>query len=203
VTAGRWAAAALLACALPAPALAQGLHELVYAWAQGDFRAPLACVVDGASRQALRRVRIHSAPRGALPAVRVTLFDLEAPPGTRCSGLASAEEPNALGTLELVLDGRSRADTGEVDFRNALRRDGGFGFRIQKGSLRVGPAGEPTNGLASHDYAGGTARIVNVPPGSDAAKRLAAFGAHRQLQLELSSPGAPPLSFDLVELPPR
>jgi hypothetical protein len=197
------AAAALLACALPLPAAAQGLHDLVYAWAQGDFRAPLACVVDGASRQALRRVRIHPAPRGALPALRVTLFDLEAPLGTRCSGLASGEEPNAIGTLELALDARSRAGTSEVDFRNALRRDGGFTFRIQKGSLRIGSAGEPASALASHDYTGGSARVVAVPPGSDAARRLAAFGSRRQLQLELAAPGAPSLAFDLVELRPR
>jgi hypothetical protein len=203
VTAARWTAAVWLACALPAAAAAQGLHERAYAWVQGDFRAPLACIVDGASRQALRRVRIHAVPRGALPAVRVTLFDLEAPPGTRCSGLASAEEPNALGTLELVLDGRNRPDTGEVDFRNALRRDGGFRFRIQKGSLRVGPAGEPASALVSHDYAGGTARIAAVPPGSDAARRLATFDAQRQLQLELSAPGAPSLAFELVQLGPR
>jgi hypothetical protein len=199
----RWAAAALLACALPGPAPAQGLRELAYAWAQGDFRAPLACVVDGASRQALRRVRIHPAPRGALPAVRVTVYDLEAPPGTRCSGLANAEEPNVIGVVELVFEGRSRPDTGEVDFRNALRRDGGFAFRIEQGKLRVGAADAPAGALASHDYGGGSARISAVPPGSDAARRLAAFGGRRQLHLELAAPGAPALVFDLVDLPPQ
>jgi hypothetical protein len=200
----RWAAAVLLACALPGPAAAQGLRDLVYAWSQGDFRAPLACVIDGASRQALRRVRIHPAPRGtALPAVRVTLYDLEAPPGTRCSGLASAEEPNVVGVVELVFEGRTRPDTGEVDFRHALRRDGGFDFRIEQGRLRVGPPDSPASALASRDYAGGSARLGTVPPGSDAARRLAAFGDYRQLRLELSAPGAPALAFDLVELPTR
>jgi hypothetical protein len=196
-------AAALLACALPGAAAAQGVRDLAYAWVQGDFRAPLACVVNGASREALRRVRLHPAPRGALPSVRVTIYDLEAPTGTRCTGLASREEPNVIGGLELLFEGRTRPDTGEVDFRNALRRDGGFTFRIEKGKLRIGPAGEPATALANHDYAGGTARIRTVPPGSDAARRLAAFGPHRQLQLELDAPGAPALAFDLVELPPR
>jgi hypothetical protein len=200
----RWAAAALLALALPGPVAAQGLRELVYAWAQGDFRAPLACTIDGASRQALRRVRIHPGPRGAaLPAVRVTLYDLEAPPGTRCAGLASAEEPNVIGVVELVFEGRSRPDTGDVDFRHALRRDGGFDFRIEQGKLRIGAADAAASALASHDYAGGTARLSAVPPGSDAARRLAGFGAQRQLHLELAAPGAPALAFDLVTLSPR
>lgn len=198
----RWAAAALLA-ALPGPAHAEGVRELAYAWARGDFRAPLACVIDGASRQALRRVRIHPAPRGALPAVRVSLYDLEAPPSTRCAGLANAEEPNVIGVVQLVFEGRSRPDTGEVDFRNALRRDGGFTFRIEQGKLRIGGAGEAASGLASHDYAGGSARILTIPPGSDGARRLATFGPHRQLRLELEAPGAPALAFDLVALPTR
>jgi hypothetical protein len=194
--------AALLACALPGVAAAQGLREMAYAWALGDFRAPLACVVDGASREALRRVRIHPAPRASLPSVRVTIYDLEAPPGTVCTGMASRTEPNVIGGLELVFEGRSRPDIGEVDFRNALRRDGGFTFRIDQGKLRIGPAGEPESALVSHDYAGGSARIRTIPPGSDGARRLAAFGAQRQLQLELEAPGAPALSFDLVELSP-
>ena len=189
----------LLAGILAGSAAAQGVRELAYAWAQGDFRAPLACVIDGASREALRRVRIHPAPRGSLPSLRVTFYDLEAPPGTQCTGLASREEPNVLGGLELVFDGRSRPDTGDVDFRSALRREGGFTFRIQKGKLRIGPAGAAE--LVDHDYTGGAARILTLPPGSDGARRLAVFGAARQLRLELEAPGVPALGFDLIALP--
>ena len=199
----RWCAVWLLACALPAPAAAQGLRDLAFGWVQGDFRAPLVCVIDGVSRQALRRVRVHPAPRGALPSVRITFYDLEAPPGASCGGVSSGEEPNVTGGLVLVFDGRSQPDTGEVDFRNAMRRDGGFTFRIESGRLNVGPAGGPVASLASSDYAGGSARFRNAEPGSDAARRLAAFGAQRQLQLELEAPGAPSLAFDLVLLPPR
>jgi len=203
LSARRWCACVLLACALPAPAAAQSLRDLVYTWVQGDFRAPLACVIDGASRQALRRVRIHPAPRGALPSVRLTFHALEAPPGTSCAGVTSREEPNVAGGLVLVFEGRSQPDTGEVDFRNAMRRDGGFAFRIESGRLRVGPAGQPADSLPSADYAGGAARVRSPLPGSDAARRLAGFGAHRQLELELEAPGAPTLSFDLIELPSR
>ncbi len=199
----RGCALALLVLAPPAAAAAQGLRDLAFAWAQGDFRAPLVCVVDGAPRQALRRVRIYPAPRGALPSIRLTFYDLEAPAGTACSGVASGEEPNVIGNLVLDFEGRSQPDTGEVDFRNALRRDGGFRFRIESGYLRVGPAGAPAASLARSDYAGGSVRLLAVPPGSDAARRLAGFGSVRQLQLELEAPAAPTLVFDLVELPPR
>jgi hypothetical protein len=203
VRARHWWAAALLGCALPAAAGAQSLRDLVFVWAQGDFRSPLACVIDGASRQALRRVRIHPAPRGALPSVRVTFHDLEAPPGTTCSSVTRREEPNVAGGLVLVFEGRSQPDTGEVDFRNAMRREGGFVFRIESGRLRIGPAGEPADARPSRDYAGGVARLHSPAPGSDAARRLACFGALRQLELELEAPGAPSLALDLMELPPR
>ena len=199
----RWCAAVLVACALPAPAAAQGLRDLAFGWVQGDFRAPLICVIDGVSRQALRRVRVHPAPRGALPSVRITFYDLEAPAGTSCGGVSSREEPNVTGVLVLAFDGRSKPDTGEVDFRNAMRRDGGFTFRIESGKLSVGPAGDPVAALPSSDYAGGTVRFRTAPPGSDAARRLSGFGAQRQLQLEVEAPGAPSLAFDLAELPPR
>lgn len=198
----RSVALALLVSALPAAAAAQSLRDLAFAWAQGDFRAPLVCMIDGASRQALRRVRIHPPPRGSLPSIRLTFYDLEAPPGTACSGMSSHEEPNVIGSLVLVFDGRNRPDTGEVDFRNAMRRDGGFRFRVASGRLRVGPAGAAAESLASSDYAGGSAHVLVAAPGSDAARRLAGFGSERQLQLELEAPGAPSLAFDLVELPP-
>ena len=183
---------------------AQGVRELAFAWVQGDFRAPLTCTVDGAPRQALRRVRVHPGPREAVrPTQRVTFFDLEAPAGTRCASIAGQAEPNVAGTLELVWDGRTRPDTGEVDFRNTLRRDGGFTFKVESGSLRVGPTEAGKSGERVMDFAGGTARFERVVPGSDAARRVAGFGGHRQLLLRIEAPGASALAFDLVELTPR
>ena len=193
----------LFAAALPVAASAQGLRDRVLAWVQGDFRAPLVCMLERSPRQALRRVRIHPAPRSALPSVRITFHDLEAPAGTTCGGVSNQDEPNVIGELDLVFEARNHPDTGEVDFRNALRRDGGFSFRIRAGRLRIGPAGESGASLQSLDYAGGTARVESVAPGSDAARRLSVFGAERQLQLQLDAEGARPLAFDLVELPPR
>jgi hypothetical protein len=200
---GSVCATVLLACALPLGAAAQGLRDLALSWTQGDFRAPLVCVLDGVPRQALRRVRIHPGPRGALPSARITFYDLEAPPATTCGGLTSGVEPNVIGVLELAFDGRSRPDTGPVDFRNALRREGGFDFRIAAGQLRIGPAGEAVDGFLAHDYSGGTAHVRSVAPGSDAERRLAPYFPRRMLTLELEAKDAPPLRFELAELPPR
>ena len=193
----------LAACALPAAASAQGLRDRAFLWVLGDFRAPLVCVVEGTPRQALRRVRTYVTPHSARPSVRVQFYDLEAPLGTSCGGVSSQLEPNVIGAIELVFQGRTRPDTGELDFRNALRRDGGFDFPIAQGRVRVGPAGVPKEDLATVDYTGGTARIESVPPGSDTARRLASFHADRQLRMELTADGVAKLVFELVELPPR
>lgn len=197
----RFLVALALAAALPAAAAAQGLRDRALAWPLGDFRAPLVCAIDGTPRQALRRVRIHPAPRGSLPSVRITFFDLEAPPGTTCSGLSSHDEPNVIGELDLTYEGRTQPDTGEVDFRNALRRDGGFTYKIRAGKLRIGPASDAASTLPPVDYAGGSARVQSITPGSDAAKRVAEYFPQRAFELELQADGAKPLAFDLVELP--
>ncbi|MEN8159833.1 MAG: hypothetical protein ABFS41_07170 [Myxococcota bacterium] len=187
--------------ATAAPGHAQGVRELAFGWAEGDYRAPLTCTVDGVPRQALRRVLIAPRPRrAARPGVRVTFFDLEAPPGTRCSSVSGAEEPNLTGHVDLVWEGRSRPDTGPVDFRNALRRDDGFGFAIETGRLRL----IPTDGQGETrrvDFALGSARLEVAAPGTDAARRLAPFGGRRQRVLRLEPPDGPALLFDLVELP--
>lgn len=203
-------ARSLLAClfvaaAAAAPASAQGLRELVAAWALGDYRGPLFCVVDGAAREALRRVRIQP-PRPVDPpgTLRVTFHDLEAPAGISCSTLSGERERNVVGVLQLAFDGRDRPDTGEVDFRNTLRREGGFGYRITGGVLRVVELGAGADASPEPvDFAGGTAEIREVPPGSDAARRLAVFGSARERTLRLISAGGLELVFDLVELPRR
>jgi hypothetical protein len=194
----------LLPLVLAALAAAQGVRELAFDWVQGDFRAPLTCLVDQTPRQALRRVRIHPGPpQSARPSLRATFYDLEAPAGTRCRSISGGSEPNVIGTLDLVWDARTRPDTGEVDFRNQLRREGGFEFKIEAGRLRVGEVEAGKAGERVVDFAGGVARFEAVAPGSDAARRLASFGSRRQLGLSLTPPGGEQLAFDLVELPPR
>lgn len=198
------ARAALCLATACAPALAsgQGVRELAGAWAQGDYRAPLVCVLDGTAREALRRVRILPARPVDPPAVlRLAFHDLEAPPGIACSSGSGARELNVVGVLELTFDGRTRPDTGEVDFRNTLKRDGGFRFRVTGGRLRVGEVGAAGAALEEVDFAAGEAEIRGIPPGSDAARRLSAFGGERQRELRLTSAGGRRLAFELVALP--
>jgi hypothetical protein len=198
----RWLPLALVPL-LALAARGEGIRELAFAFVQGDFRAPLTCLVDSTPRQALRRIRIHPGPtEAARPAVRVTFVDLEAPAGTRCSSISGQAEPNLIGSLALVWTARTRPDTGEVDFRNTLRREGGFTFKIESGRLRMGAVEAGKAGERVVEFAGGSARVAPVTPGSDAARRLAGFGGHRQLLLELAAPDATRLSFDLVELEP-
>jgi hypothetical protein len=198
------AAAWLLAAAgIPALAAGQELRDLALAWVLGDYRAPLVCVLDGTAHQALRRVRIHPGRSSDRPSVLLTFRDLDAPSGISCPGMSGQPEPNVVGALELVFDGRSRPDTGEVDFRNALRREGGFSFRVAAGRLRIGTAGAALAELENVDFAGGSAEIRSVPPGSDTARRLAAFGGERQRELKVTAASGKELAFELVELPRR
>ena len=199
------AAAWLLAVAgIPLLASAgEGLRDLALAWVVGDYRAPLVCVLDGTARQALRRVRIQPGRSPDRPSVLLTFHDLEAPSGISCGGLSGQAEPNVVGVLELVFEGRSQPDTGEVDFRNALRRDGGFNFRVAAGRLRIGAAGAATAELENVDFAGGAAEVRSVPPGSDTARGLATFGGERERQLSVTAASGKALAFDLVELPRR
>lgn len=198
---GRAALLWLAAVGIPAFASGQGLRDLALAWVQGEYRAPLVCVLDGTPRQALRRVRIHPGRPGDRPSVRLSFHDLEAPAGIDCRGVSGQAEPNVVGVLELVFEGRSRPDTGEVDFRNALRREGGFTLRVMSGHLRIGAAGASTAALEDVDFSGGSAEIRSVPPGSDAARRLSLFGGERQRELKLSAASGKELAFELVELP--
>lgn len=183
------------------PAAAQGggrdLAELALGWARGDFRAPIVCEIDGEARQALRRIRIaEGSRRSARASSRILFFDLEAPPDTRCVDMSGDDEPNVIGQLVIHFEGRRRPDTAGYDFQAALRREGGFRFPVQVGALRVGP---PGGTLEEHDLADGTVHIRRVPPGSDAARRLAEFGPRRKLRLEVEAEDGLRLAFDLVQ----
>jgi hypothetical protein len=130
---------------------------------------------------------------------RLAFFDLEAPEGTRCHDELGGEQPNAIGSVALVLDARARPDTAQRDFKLALRKEGGFEFQIRAGRLRLGPPGEAVSALREVDFSGGTADIRKVDRGSDAFRRLVEFGERRKLSLVLEAPDGTRLSFDLVQ----
>jgi hypothetical protein len=190
---------------LTAVAVAQspspGLDELALEWIRGEYRAPLICEIDGVPYRALRRVLVSPGPRKArTPVNRLTLFDLEAPEGTRCHDETGLDQPNAIGSLALALEAPSRPDTAQRDFAAALRRNGGFQFQIRTGLLRLGAPGETADGLRKVDFSGGTAEIRMLERGSDRFRRLADFGERRKLGLSLQAEDGTRLSLDLVQL---
>jgi hypothetical protein len=200
-------ALAFLILLLPTAAVAQspgrlspGLNELALEWIRGEYRAPLICEIDGVPHRALRRVLVSPGPRRAqTPMNRLALFDLEAPEGTRCHDETGVEQPNAIGSLALALELRSRPDTAQRDFEAALRRKGGFEFKIRTGMLRLGAPGETASALREVDFSGGKAAIRKVERGSDTFRRLADFGQRRKLSLVLEAPDGTRLSLDLVQ----
>jgi hypothetical protein len=201
-------ALAFLIWFLPAAVAAQspsglppGVGELALEWIRGEYRAPLICEINGVPYRALRRVLVSPGPRHArIPADRLTLFDLEAPEGTRCHDETGTPQLNATGSLALTLEVRSRPDTARRDFEAALRREGGFDFTIRTGVLQLTAPDGSTSSLRKVDFSGGKAGIHKVERGSDAFRRLADFGPRRKLGLTVEAPDGTRLSLDLVQV---
>lgn len=203
----RTCAAAVAALLLAAGTFAQeirgGLSTLALLWTQGDFRSPMICEIDGEPMRALRRVTVKTGPQTATRALnRLQFRDLEAPPATRCYGEAGNDQPNVIGTLALVFDGRDRSDTAQHDFDEALRRHGGFTFRVASGALRIGPPGTPAETLDPTPFKGGKVTVKVVRRGSDAFRRLAEFGPRDKRTMILEAPDGQSWTFDLVAWAP-
>jgi hypothetical protein len=202
-----WLALAVLAAGTALPASGQpaaeapSLRELSLVWARGDFRAPVICEIEGEPHRGLRRVMIGPGPRREHePVNRVTLYDLDVPPDTRCSSDLRPEEPNAVGTLTMSFDGRRRPDTAQHDFEQALRREGGFSFVIRAGKLRLGASGVAVAALPEVDFAGGEASLRVIARGSDAERTLSGLAGARRMLLTLAAPDGTRLEFPLVQL---
>jgi hypothetical protein len=198
-------ALALLATG-PAPGseVPADLTLLSLGWARGEYRAPLICEIEGTAHRGLRRVLVSPGPRDARPiSNRLAFFDLEVPPGTRCSLETGQEQPNVVGSVFFTLDAVSRPDIAARDFEATLRRDGGFDFTIRSGRLGVGPPGDPLPSLRQVDFAGGSARLHVIGRGSDAFRRLASIPAPRKLSLLLEAPDGTRLELDLAQLAER
>ena len=192
-----------IVCALATVALSQeirgGLSTLALLWTQNDYRAPLICEIDGQPMRALRRVKIQTGPQTSTRALnRLSFRDLEAPPGTRCYGEEGGDQPNVIGNVTLVFDGRSRPDTAQHDFDETLRRKGGFTFRVASGLLRIGKASATPDSMDAVPFKGGRVTVSVVRRGSDAFRRLAEFGPREKRILTLEAPDGRTWSFDLV-----
>ncbi len=197
------AALLLLAAAAGAQPIPGGVSSMAVMWAQGEYRSPMICEIDGQPARALRRVVVRPGPRrGARLSGRLTFFDLEAPSNTVCYGETGGDQPNLIGALYFVLEGRANSDTARHDFDETLRRKGGFAFDVTGGSLRGGPPGAATGGLPAFELAEAELRVDTVARGSDAFRRLADFGARDKRVLTLQLADGRSWSFDLVRWDP-
>ncbi len=193
-------AVALVALPTASDAVRGGLGTLALLWAQGEYRAPMICEIEGRPIQALRRIRVRTTPRSTTQVMGVvTFFDVDAPPDTSCYSEEGQTQPNLIGKLTLVFEGRDRPDTAEHDFEEELRRKGGFRYRIASGRLRVGTPGAPERQLEAIDFKDGNLRLEAVRRGSDAFRRLAEFGPRDKRVLILTAPDGRGWTFDLVD----
>jgi hypothetical protein len=84
-----------------------------------------------------------------------------------------------------------------------MRRKRGFEFKIAAGVLRLQPVTQPASEMKPIRFAGGTARLLTVRPGSDTARLIAEFPSPRKLLLELEAPDGTKLSFPLYVPEPK
>ncbi len=187
----------LAACAASAQQRPLDLNALALDWSRGRYLSPVICETAGDLRRGGRRLLIAPGPRHAVSIVNRILFsDLEVPDATRCFDELGREQPNVLGQLQFRHPSRSRVDTAQRDFKAALRRDNGFEFRIEGGTLRIQTVGESE----SRDVAfrGGRARLHAIAPECDDARALRDLAGLRKLLLELEAPDGTRLRLPLL-----
>lgn len=180
------------------------LGHLALSWLLGDWLEPIVCEIHGAPTRALRRVLVSpvATPTGESPSARLQFPDPDAPGASRCFSDLGGDEPRIEGTLVLVFDGRARPDMAQRDFQTALRRSGGFDFRIRSGRLRLAgwkDAPASAGALREINFEGGTARGREIRPGSDAARLVDELRGVRGVELTLEAPGGERVALHLVQ----
>jgi len=197
------AALALGAAGAPA-ATAPDMVDLVLGWSRGGFRSPLVCTFADGTHQGLRRVLIAPGPPQSERRVnRLSFFDLDATAAQHCSDGLGNDELNVIGSvLFSYTPKRPRSDTPQRDFDQELK-SGHLDLEVVAGRLRVGPVTTPAQDLPEHDFAGGTARLAVIDPGSDEARMLLELGPHRRLRLSLEARDGTQIALSLVELERR
>lgn len=174
------------------------LSELALRWAEGEFGSPLICHIDGEPVRGLRRISIESdALRTRNAVARISFTDLEIENATRCFTELSPSEPNIIGWIQIRLPGSHGRDTGQRDFREAIRRKRGFEFAIKAGVLGIQQVRQPLAPPKRVQFSGGTATLTGVRPGTDTARLLGGFKTPRKLLLELEAKDGTKLAFPL------
>jgi hypothetical protein len=171
------------------------LNDLARAWTYGEWATPLVCELGGEPRRGLRRILVGPASRDLVPRSNKLVFEpLRLPPGAGCTIDTGERQPDVAGALVFYLEGHSRPDISDHDFQEAIQREGGFEFKVTRGTLQVDQ--QPV------DFASGRARFALARPGSDAWRRLQDLPGPRKVVLTLEAKDGTTLSFDLVRTPP-
>jgi hypothetical protein len=195
----RVVAAWLLVLAVSASAASaqelRDLNDLARAWTYGQWATPLICELNGEARRGLRRVLVGPASRDLVPRSNKLVFEpLKLPPGAACTIDTGERQPDVAGAVYFHLEGHSRPDISDHDFQEALQRDGGFVFKVTKGTLQIDQ--RPV------DFASGRARFELARRGTDAWRRLSDLPGAAKLVLTLEAKDGTRLAFDLVRTPP-
>jgi hypothetical protein len=162
------------------------VNDLAVDWARGRFASPVICIFDDGPVRGMRRVAISAGPVHARPHfARAQFKDIEAEDASRCVSDIGRAVSNVRGAVEIHLAGTRPRDTALRDFKSELRRNHGFEFVVASGRLRIDPIGGGEVQVV--DFKGGTARLFEVRPGSDAARLLADFSSPRKLSLSLEA----------------
>ena len=186
--------------ALPSPAGAgtPSLDELIIEWSRGRYASPVFCELGSGLVRGIRRIVIkpesHPARR---PTLSVQLIDMRPEDATRCVNSVGRGIPNAIGRLRLTRVDRPHPETGSRDFKQGLRKDRGFDFRIASGVLKLQDVTEEPSEPRIVDFVGGAGRIGLVLPATDGQRELADFQSPRKRLLTLESPGGETLVFPI------
>ncbi|HEX2486247.1 MAG TPA: hypothetical protein VHQ66_13140 [Myxococcota bacterium] len=171
------------------------LNDLARAWTYGQWATPLVCELNGEPRRGLRRVLVGPASRDLVPRSNKLVFEpLKLPPEAGCTIDTGERQPDVGGAVYFHLEGHSRPDISDHDFQEALQREGGFEFKITKGTLQIDE--RPV------DFAFGRARFEVARRGTDAWRRLQDLPGAPKLVLTLEAKDGTRLAFDLVRTPP-
>jgi hypothetical protein len=197
--AGTLAVALLLVCAAvfaPAQAQEPTLADLALRWAAGNWVSPIICPLPDGPGRVARALRVVPPPQ---PGHRATHWIEFAPLRTAgpCKNELGGEEPDVSGKLRIGLAGRYRPDTADLDFKDAMKRERGFRFEVLEGKLRM----RGTDGAREIDFAGGSAELRDVTPGSDAARILGENRDVPRRTLALEARDGTRLFFPLLGVP--
>ncbi len=182
------------------------LDQMALAWSRGRFASPLVCEGPNGLEKTLRRIVVSPGARHRRPPEnRIQLLGIEVEGAERCFATLGGDQPDVEGVLLFQYPSYGRPDLASHEFQSALRRDGGFEYRIRAGRLRIAApdADDEAAGVRQVDFAGGKLGVHAVRPGSDADRVLADFPGARKLTRRLAALDGTQLELHMIQYDQR